>query len=157
MIEAADGTEGLRRAPTRPPDLIVLDLQMPAASDGFRCCAELARTAATRDPGRGRTSLASGREPPPRLARARPFCPKASLSRETVATSVLREAADLPEGRSDMIAGPPPSSYVDDTEAIRYAKTRTLRRAGYHVVEAAHRREASRSLTRCGRRWRCST
>ena len=31
---------------------------------------------------------------------------------------------------------------VDDTEAIRYTKARTLRRAGYHVVEAATGREA---------------
>ncbi|MDQ4137176.1 MAG: PAS domain S-box protein [Pseudomonadota bacterium] len=31
---------------------------------------------------------------------------------------------------------------VDDTEAIRYAKARTLRRAGYHVLEAAGGREA---------------
>jgi PAS domain S-box-containing protein len=31
---------------------------------------------------------------------------------------------------------------VDDTEAIRYAKVRTLRRAGYHVLEAADGRRA---------------
>ncbi|HEX2552690.1 MAG TPA: HWE histidine kinase domain-containing protein [Microvirga sp.] len=31
---------------------------------------------------------------------------------------------------------------VDDTEAIRYAKARTLRRAGYHVLEASEGRQA---------------
>ncbi len=37
---------------------------------------------------------------------------------------------------------------VDDTEAARYAKTRTLRHAGYEVVEAATGREALEAMER---------
>jgi uncharacterized membrane protein len=40
---------------------------------------------------------------------------------------------------------------VDDTEAIRYAKTRTLRRAGFTVVEAGTGAEALRPAAQAAR------
>jgi len=47
VSEAADGEEGLERARAAPPDLIILDVQMPKKS-GFAVFAELAQDPATR-------------------------------------------------------------------------------------------------------------
>lgn len=46
VLAAADGASGLQRALAEKPDLILLDVMMPAL-DGFAVCAELRRAAST--------------------------------------------------------------------------------------------------------------
>jgi DNA-binding response OmpR family regulator len=48
VLEAADGTEGLRRARAEKPDLILLDVMMPGV-DGWRVGRELVADEATND------------------------------------------------------------------------------------------------------------
>lgn len=84
VLEAADGTVGLRRAREERPDLIFLDLQMPHL-DGFTVLHELRS-----DPGTDSipvvisTSLAVDDALRARLPADMPIMSKATLSRETV-------------------------------------------------------------------------
>ena len=88
--EAADGAQGLRLALERPPDVVVLDLQMPGM-DGFEVLAELARHDATRDvPVVVATSMAMDSGLQLRLRRAHRVLAKDALSRELV-DAVLQE------------------------------------------------------------------
>ena len=92
VIEASDGSEGLRKAREILPEAIVLDLQMPRL-DGYSVLAELAADPRTSGIAVAvATSLAIGPELRLRLAGARAVLSKDSLSRETVA-AFLREAA----------------------------------------------------------------
>lgn len=48
IIEAENGTEALRVARERRPDLVLLDIMMPGM-DGYEVCSELRREPRTRD------------------------------------------------------------------------------------------------------------
>jgi signal transduction histidine kinase/CheY-like chemotaxis protein len=91
VLEAIDGTQGLRRAREERPDMILLDLQMPHV-DGFTVLNELRS-----DPGTDSipvvisTSLTVDDDLRARLPTGMPIMSKATLSRETV-YSLLAQA-----------------------------------------------------------------
>ena len=137
ILEAADGTEGLRLAQAETPDFIVLDLNMPGL-DGFEVFRTLKGDPATRDiPILVVTSALLTAEVLKRLEGAIAVLPKSQ--------PVALGAADL--RRAGVAAGRAGMSAtvilnVDDNEAARYAKTRTLERGGYTVIEARTGAEA---------------
>jgi CheY-like chemotaxis protein len=96
ILEASDGTEGLRKAADRRPNAIFLDLHMPRL-DGYAVLGELAAGARTGAiPVAVSTSSVIGEDDRLRLAHARTILPKNSLSRESIA-SFLSEA--IPDRR----------------------------------------------------------
>jgi CheY-like chemotaxis protein len=49
VLEARDGTEGLRLAKMRHPDLVIMDVVMSERTEGFFTVQEMRRTAALKD------------------------------------------------------------------------------------------------------------
>jgi signal transduction histidine kinase len=92
IIDASDGEEGLRRARTDKPDLIMLDLLMPNL-DGFSLVQQLDADPRTHGiPMVVSTSLALTPELRARLPAGIPLLPKKDLSRDNIA-QFLRELA----------------------------------------------------------------
>jgi signal transduction histidine kinase len=91
IVEAADGTEGLRQARALRPDAIFLDLHLPKL-DGYAVLAQLAADPQTSGIAVAvSTSSVLDPEDRARLSHARAILPKDSLSREAVA-SFLHQA-----------------------------------------------------------------
>jgi CheY-like chemotaxis protein len=91
VIEAAGGSEGLRLARARRPDVVVLDLEMPEI-DGHAVYRELTADPGTRDlPIIIATSQIIRPELQAALPRASAILAKSALSRDVVA-SALRAA-----------------------------------------------------------------
>jgi len=93
ISEARNGIDGLKRAETDQPDVVLFDLRMPDM-DGFEFLDQLKRGSATKSlPAIAFTSLRLTAQDRERLSRAVQIIPKSTLSAD-VLLSAIREAVD---------------------------------------------------------------
>ena len=144
LLEAKDGEEGLKMARTESPDVIILDLQMPAI-DGFTVLQELAADPRTRLISViVSTSLTINAELKARL----PFGNSGDIEEHDLARKRFVVSRRDDEGGPMTAIASPIVLNVDDDDAQRYIKTRDLQASGFAVLEARSGAEALQLVER---------